>query len=72
MGSVCKLAGFVKSPAKPGLPAFLMHRLHVASGHVGHQQFDRVGADINDCATVWLHAASRLRAAAGDAQVKKA
>jgi hypothetical protein len=37
------------------LPAFLVHRLHIAPGHVGHQQFDRVGADINYGAAGWLH-----------------
>jgi hypothetical protein len=41
---------FVKIFAEPRLPAFLVNRLHVAPGHVGHQQFDRVGADINDSA----------------------
>ena len=48
-------AGFVKAPAQPRLPAFLVNRAHVAPGHVGHQQLDRVGADINDRATDRLH-----------------
>jgi hypothetical protein len=28
---------------------------HVLTGHVGHQQFDRVGTDINDRASNGFH-----------------
>jgi hypothetical protein len=55
-------AGFVKTPAQARLPAFLMHRPHVASRHVGDQQFDRVGADINDSAPYGSHAAENYKA----------
>ena len=46
---------FIKALTESGLPAFLMYRLHVAPGHVGHQQFDRVGANINYSAADRLH-----------------
>ena len=52
---------FVKSLAEARLPALLMHRPHVAPRHVGHQQFDRVGADINDGAPHSFHEATKLR-----------
>jgi hypothetical protein len=39
-----------------------MHRLHVAPGHVGHQQLDRVGANINDGAANGFHEPSDYEA----------
>ena len=62
---------FVKSLAEPRLPAFFMHRPHVAPRHVGHQQFDRVGADINDGAADGFHEATKLRGNLLETQVKK-
>ena len=47
--------GFIKALTEAGLPAFLMYRLHVAPGHISHQQFDRVGANINYRAADRLH-----------------
>ena len=59
-------AGFVKAPAQAGLPAFFMHRPHVVPGHIGHQQLDRVGADINDRAANRFHGASDYAARLGN------
>ena len=61
---------FVKAFAQPRLPAFFMHRLHVAPAHVGHQQFDRVGADINDGAADGFHGAARLQSATAETKIE--
>jgi hypothetical protein len=45
----------VKAAAKPSLFALLEGRKHVIAGNIGNQQFDRVGADINDSPADGLH-----------------
>jgi hypothetical protein len=61
---------FIKSPAEPRLPAFFVDGLHVASGNIGHQQFYRVGADINDGAADGLHRANKIGNAAAKTKMK--
>ena len=62
---------FVKALAEPRLAAFLVHRPHVAPRHIGHQQLDRVGADINDGAANGFHEAQSYKATGAKTQVKK-
>ena len=56
---------FVKPLTEPRLPAFFQHRAHLATGHVGDEQFDRVGADINDGAADGFHSSQITVRAAG-------
>jgi hypothetical protein len=43
-------AGLVEAASEAGLPSALEGRGHAAAGDFGHEEFDRVGADINDSA----------------------
>ena len=40
--------GFVKTTAQPRLLALFVQRVDAAAGHLGHQEFNGVGADIDD------------------------
>jgi hypothetical protein len=53
--------GVVKSPAKTGLPRFLVDRVDPATMHVRDQQFNRVGADINDRTANGFHSGPKIR-----------
>jgi hypothetical protein len=63
--------GFVKPLAEARLPALFVDRPHLAPRHVGHQQLDRVGADINDGAPHGFHKVTKLRGNLIPTQVKK-
>jgi hypothetical protein len=50
----------VEAAAQAGLGALLVKRLDGMAAHLGHQQLDRVGADIDDGASHGFHFAARL------------